>query len=121
MAQRSRRGRGRGGGTASALVGALGAACPVCGVAVGVGLAGYAAYGLVNGGAEALAASASRFANGTATDEDYFAAGNLVGGAGRRRTRERGGGGLAAVTLAEARRAREAHAPAAPASSQARL
>ncbi len=60
-------------------LGALTAACPVCGLAVGVGLLAWTAYDLYNGGARGIVDTGARILDGTATDEDYFKAGASIG------------------------------------------
>ncbi len=49
-------------------------------IALGVGLAGVAAYGLATGGAAEIVNTGTRIINGQGTSSDFFAAGNLIGG-----------------------------------------
>jgi RHS repeat-associated protein len=61
----------------------LTAACPLCGAAAGVGLAGYGAYGLVKdnfAGAQNLGNSFAAVANGTANSSQAFTVGTTLGG-----------------------------------------
>ncbi len=72
-------------GAASGIIGAYGlgvltAACPPCGLAVGIGLAAYALYGLYNGGAKDLVERGERLINGRGTFDDYYVGGTLLGG-----------------------------------------
>lgn len=62
------------------VIGAISAVAAPLAVVVVVGMTAYGAYGLVNGGAEALADTGKRLINGEGTLEDFDTAGQFLGG-----------------------------------------
>lgn len=61
-------------------LGAVAAACAPCAAGIGLGLALYAAYSLIDGGGgESLLYSADRIAQGQGSVGDYFNVGNFIG------------------------------------------
>lgn len=74
------KGFAKGAATSAAIGVGLGLlSAPVAGV-VGLGLLGYAAYSLINGGGKRIVETGSRIAAGDGSPSDFEAAGNLLGG-----------------------------------------